>query len=592
MLLKNLLLIRVIGLWLAAGTSLFAVNFQSPAEGPVAFRRDKIPLDSDTMASLSRHLVILAQNLEPDSAVHLRTAAQMLALATTLDPANTGARDLLASFEKDEFSKKPPSADLEKIQTQIWQCLSWLQTPEAGNQGQALAACLTDIMLVCNPENPRVGALRTAKERGAWAGWIPELAAYQSVTPPVVVPPDVTVPNSDSTPKTGILLSHAQVATLLWKKSNNNDPVNWSLYPSPIMMTANEITSGVDNSPNPFSIIIGSPENNGGFVQLQNSVIKLLTKQHGSLPQNVLISINSDALQESQQTSRLQSISAAVAVLSSAALTGQEPNSTIIGTIDEKGAYKLPTGFWEQLMALASRNGKGNRLILPTAAAGYLPSLLTLDYPQFFLNNEVILASNFNELLAFSAKNPDESLAKINKSFQEIQDKSSSQPLGQYISNTFVRRRLMDIAQEAPYHYSAKMLVTQASGNRPAFLTRVTLIPELRHAIEPMLGLLGTHGDIYTNEEIRQFAPIYELCRSQVDKLARYTVVNDRDLGKRVEEMLRAIRTLDKTGRAISQSNPSYASLISAHAALVKDYQIMDQELTRALKKAESDLTP
>ena len=58
---------------------LVAGNFAVPAEGPVAFRRDRLPLDAGTMAELSRQLVTLAEGLSAETAVNRRAAAQVLA---------------------------------------------------------------------------------------------------------------------------------------------------------------------------------------------------------------------------------------------------------------------------------------------------------------------------------------------------------------------------------------------------------------------------------------------------------------------------------------------------------------------------------
>ena len=73
------------------------------------------------------------------------------------------------------------------------QDLAWLETPEAGSQGHALAACLADVLLISDPKYPNPGTLPAAGERGAWSGWIPDLAAYEAPVVPEVVPSDEPV---------------------------------------------------------------------------------------------------------------------------------------------------------------------------------------------------------------------------------------------------------------------------------------------------------------------------------------------------------------------------------------------------------------
>ena len=125
-------------------------------------------------------------------------------------------------------------------------------------------------------------------------------------------------------------------------------------------------------------------------------LLALLKKQYPTLPANVRVSISSPGLMAAVEPPRRQSISAAAAVLAGAAVSGSEPDATILGVVDESGAYKLSTGFWSQLQALGS--GDGGRLILPAAAAEYLPSMLALERPELFLEYEVLLAADFPEL--------------------------------------------------------------------------------------------------------------------------------------------------------------------------------------------------
>ena len=99
--------LRVAGLSLAAATCLFAQKFAPPAEGPVAFRRDRIPLDAEAMAGLSRQLATLAEGLDFKTAANRRAAAQMLALAVTLDPANSKTRELIARFQAENTCHQP-----------------------------------------------------------------------------------------------------------------------------------------------------------------------------------------------------------------------------------------------------------------------------------------------------------------------------------------------------------------------------------------------------------------------------------------------------------------------------------------------------
>lgn len=432
-------LLRIAGLSLGAATCLFAEKFAPPAEGPVAFRRDRIPLDAEAMTGLSRQLATLAEGLDFGKAVKRRAAAQMLALATALDPANSKARELIARFQKEKHLPAGDPREAEKSAERIWQYLTWLETPASGSHGQALAACLTDVMLVFDPAHPRAEALRAGGERGAWQGWVPALSAYEIVTAVKPKPPEVVV-----AVKPGILLSNARVFTPLWRNVGNDEFAKWILSPAAIQMSA-KIIPAEGGEPKPFSLMIGSANDDHPLSRLSIPLLQILKQQHGTLPAGGRVTINSSALEMSLSSNKRQTISAVAAVLASSAISGREPDATIIGLIDESGNFKLPTGFWDQLQSLSS--GKGGRLVLPSAAAAYLPSMLALERPGFFLEYEVLLASNFQELLDFTEKTPRENLEKASAQFREIREKSTSQAIGQYLANSFVRRRLEELAK-------------------------------------------------------------------------------------------------------------------------------------------------
>ena len=275
--------------------------------------------------------------------------------------------------------------------------------------------------------------------------------------------------------------------------------------------------------------------------------------------------------------------------MASAAISGREPDATIIGVIDESGAFKLPGRFWNQLQALGP--GTGKRLILPTAAAETLLSMLALERPQLFLDYEILLASNFQELQAFSAKNPDEALAKSMASFREIREKANGQALGQYVANPFVRRRLVEIVQMSPFHLSAKMLAIQGAGSRPTQVTRNVLAAELRRAIEPMEKIVARHEfDIFSGE-LSRLGPVYELCREQVDRITRYTSKDDRALLASVQEMITGIRAVERSARARGEDYDIQSEVYQSFSKLKEAYRYVVSELSVATGDPEPGLS-
>lgn len=553
-----------------------AADFVAPAEGPVAFRRDMVPLDAETQANLSRQLGLLAAGLDTSTGAARRTAAQMLALATALDPANTAARELIASLQGGTHQPNANPEETAKFQARIWQYIGWLETPDAGDQGRALAACLADVIALSDPDHPRAEAILAAGERGAWAGWVPPVSAYETKAVAKDEPlPDPVKPEAKAAQ---ITLTKAEVRTPMWQRvmkeipnePGNHAPPQWALSSAPLRMNARKAHEDSEE----FSVVFRTAEDGGSLQQLGITIRNLLKKQHGELPAGWEIVISSEELQKSLLSGKRQSVSAAAAVLASAAITGREPDATIIGIIDEQGAFKVSSGFWDQLVSLGK--GNGGRLVLPTAAAEYLPSVLALEKAQFFLDYEVVLAADFQDLLRLSAKTQDESTARATVKFQEIRSKSGSQPIGQYVANTFIRRRLAELAQEAPYHFSARMLAIQGAGNRPTQLPHSVLVPEMRRAIAPVEWLVMQPerfpGQIQ-NAIIERIAQTYESCRSQIDGLDRYVTKEDRELFLRVKEMVAIIRTLERAVRSRGEQDVIMESVTSARELLVENYK-------------------
>lgn len=530
---------------LAAGFATSSqAGFVAPAEGPVAFRRDKVPLDSDTLAVLSRQLTDMAYALAPTTAAEWRGAAQMLAVATATNPANTRARTLVDDFVK---NRRRPNPDLEKLgkdRERVWEYISWLETPEAGPDGQALAACLKDVIAFSDPKDSRAEVLLAAGQLGAWKDWIPPQTYYEDAGSGDEPAPAA---DADAGAPAVVGLRAAAVSTTLLQLPSQPDPAaKWSQGAVTLVMTA-ALEKSADRPP--FSLIIGTSQA-PAFTNMTREITELLKSVHGNLPQGIVVNIDGPGLTAAADAGKQLNINAAVALLASSAITGQEPAATVLGTLDDKGAYNLTPGFWDQLRSLET--AKGGRLILPLAAADYLTSMLAFEKAQFFLKYEVMLAKDFKQILELSAKKPPESLSVPIAQFAEIKARATPQSLGPYLTNSFVRRRLTEIVQAAPSHYSAKMLLIQGSGNRPTAVTRPVMISEIRRALEPLGEIarnVNASSGIQTN-----LATTYEKCRTALDGLERYGQKDERTLLSQAQELVASVRALDRANRLRSGS--------------------------------------
>jgi len=166
------------------------------------------------------------------------------------------------------------------------------------------------------------------------------------------------------------------------------------------------------------------------------------------------------------------------------------------------------------------------------------------------MDYEVILAADFMELVEFSAKIPQGKLATAAGKFLEIRQKAGGQDLRQYIGNSFVRQRLATLAQESPYHLSAKMLLIQSSGTRPTLVSRSVLAAELRRAIAPVHWIHELQDHQFRETDLGKIGRSYEAARTQVDGLLRYAAKNDKLLVENTQQMVIGVRNIERAARS------------------------------------------
>jgi len=569
-----------LGLLAAISSLLSAGQFVPPADGPVPFRRDRIPLNAETMDLLSKNLCALARQNKTMDAQGLRGAAQMLALALALNPENTNAHELVTKYKENRHTPAGNDEKNNNYQARIERLISWLETPQAGPDAQALAACLSDILLYTNSQSL---AARNTVELGAWNGWIANVSAYRpKANDNGIVKPKEPEPIAKQPENSGILLEKATVLTTMWRSEDNGGSRTYLSVLAPLQMTASKEAPSEDVA---FSIMISNHQDSESMDSLEKMLETLLIKQHGSLPPVGQIKITSGLLDQSLQLEKPQSISAAAAVLASSAITGQAPEAIIIGKIDANGAFTLPAQFWDRLQMLGK--GTGQRLVLPSDASPYLLSILAMEKPEFFFDYEVLLAADFKQLLELSSKSPGEPLATATAKFREIRERVGTKNVRDFIDISSVKQRLAAVNQDLPAHLSANMLLTQATGKRPTSVSRKVLASEIRRALEPMAWIKTSKHFVFDSEddpppyprELSEVGETYEICRPLVDRLERYTSKENMDLLTEARELVIAIRTLNKAPR--SRSSNSWESINIVRSA---HYDVVQRQTTLAAK--------
>ncbi|MFD2255537.1 hypothetical protein ACFSSA_02515 [Luteolibacter algae] len=579
-------------LLLAVSAIAHAGPFVQPAEENPPFRRDLLPIDTDSMTVLSAELTLLTRHLSLETASQRRAAAQALALALALDPANQTARDTLSAIGAEKSLPKPKGEEVTRAKARLWQIRAWLATPEAGKDGNILAGYLSDAAVALDAKNPTAKELGKKPEQGNWDDWVAPLSAFEES--PVVEETVAKTPEKKSKPEdkentadkesATISLEEAEITSVMYQLDTVSK--EWSLGPAIVRMKAEAAPPDGENGA--LDIAIPSPpedeENIRTFITAP--IKKALEKSRVALPNGGTVTLLAGENGSYSFAQNHLNLSGPGLILASSAITGIEPKATVIAQLDEEGELLLPHYFWN--FVLSMEHGNGGRLIVPAAAEEFFINLLALEVPEFFLKYEVLLASTPEEMIALSAKAPDENHRAVFAQFSEIQAKSVGSPTGTYLTNRFVRQRLQEITDTAPYHLSAKLLAIQGAGERPGSLSREVLAAEIWRIISPVHAY-STFNPISVNEEeIEKIEQTYEDAKAAIDRLDRYTDIHDRDLLTEGKNLVASVRTFTRALGSRGDVAERYQAIGASHSDLI----LADAELRSTLSELTGDPLP
>jgi hypothetical protein len=514
--------------WLFLFAALAHGSFVPPADGPVPFRRDKLPLDTDTMAALSRQLVVLASGHHGDDAAPLRLKAQLLALALALDPANNRARDVMETLADEGVAASPSDGELQQALSRVWNIQEWLLEPEAGRDGTELGQCLGDVLSILDPEHP--GAVgRGGEEKGAWKDWIPELKRYEDSTDEpeeeLMADHEASGESGDEgeppSEQVGLALKEATLAVPLWVGSYDSPGV--SLRMTAVKMTAWQ--EGEENSDPRLRIELPGEELSRHANGLSRGVEAILTARHGKLPRGLRLHFGLPKNYVYSNSRNGVAIAMPVALLADAAISGVAPAAAVFAAFGDDGELVLPPRAWETLREIGEL--PASRIVMPVAASELLPALVTLDRAEVFMRHEILIAKDFDEMVSIASSEPADDQARAHEAFDEIRQARGSRSLGGFLGFDSTRQRLGQVVAAFPPHASARLLALRGTSQWPKRLDRKIYAQEIRACLLPM-GLALTPG----NDGLRpsRLEEAGEVCREQLAAVERYYgAVADRD---------------------------------------------------------------
>ena len=568
-----------------------AATFVPPTGKIAPFRRDQLPISDRAIDNLSYQITTITSASPYETAEHRRAVVKALALALALNPKNESAKNILDRLIEGE---KPSFADKGKLdydKRQAWNSLEWLSSPEAGQDGNVLAAMLGETLANIFPTDSLASSYLAKPENPGWNGWVAELANFKkeptkkedpkvddkkeeiAVTPPKVLP--------KYDPTKGVVMDMAKLSTVL--RIYDKDKSLWLHKVVPLQMRGtNHPTNEDGEEQHGFRVQVSASSNDYRQMEeeLSSPLKNRLTKHLVRLPERAEINVSIDSENSAYPFSRNRgAISGPAFVLANAALTGIAPDGIVIGEIDRSsGNLKLPVYFWRALMVLAE--GSGGRLIIPASAEPMLINLLALEKPEFFLKYEVLIASSLEEFVTLASMESSPQHEEIYNKFKLIKEKSAGSALGAYLTNKFVRERLQEIVAQAPYHLSAKTLLIYSSVSRPRYLTREALAAEIWRKIDVITELekIGDYYDINSNQ-LARMNDLYEQMRDDIKDLDRYTETRNDDLLKEAKSVIASVRGFGREFEGSKEMWEKVDKIQAAHGDMKRGNRAFVQKL-------------
>ena len=533
------------------------------------FKRDQIPIDTDTMRELSRYLTSLARREGASDPAQLRATAQLLAVAVRLDPANRPAREIDKALRNGD-PVDPYEGDINDPLRQAWGIADWLVDPEAGAAGQRLGHQIVDALAVINPRSPLVKLHDPGGEAGRWQKVVEPLAAFRRRQPPDQAP-DPQQPVAPPIKRAPVLLRQASTQTPLFLYDEN---MHRHLRIVSLGMQVEQLSE-----PSLFTFSLVPAFESPGMTSARTNVRRLLEQSWPHLPLRTVARLSTG--QEHYASENEQAISGPAALLLHAALSGKtlRPDVVFLGELQADGSLTRPRLSWDYLRAL--RVAEGGRLLVPPDFQPELRAMIALEDPAFFLRWEVLIASSLEVALSLASSDGDpEEVLLVSQAYSELRELGRDRDVGQLCVIPRVRERLDEIRSKVPFHYSATMLLTQGNAiERPTRVEREVAARILRSAVEPLTALAGTPLSQLT---VKRLLTTGDVTKAEIDRFAPVISPKDQDILKEAHNLAELAETL---GQGKRDGTLREGELYYLDLPLTTHYQRLQSRLSTFLKE-------
>lgn len=529
-----------------------AVKYVPADDSIPLLRRDLIPMDVDAIRDLADYLAILADGPMPKSAVEVRHRAQLLTLSQRLLPGHEQARSIEASYLKGGERRHPEAFFIKSARKTIIETADWLSQLPKESGGHLLGQLLLDVLKPIASDHPVLknhDALNTEKR---WRGVIAEISKFD--------PQKQLAANQDPKikPTQNRTTSNYKVKAILAETLMFSNGMNDGSSSNPELVTTSLIITEAPTPDPDDKNLPGSGDQQGALKfqpvtdfninPLHSSLLSFFRKNAKALPNGYNLHINTNKRQ--YLVKNRENIAANIAMMLDAAVSGRplRRNTILFARLQATGNLEKPHHAWELLQRLEELNLPARtRLIVGKGMIEEMTGMLVLDQASFFTKYEVLEASNFEvarKLFYEDGKLP-KGLLTASKSYLEVCEKALQVAhLGNFLSLSAVKDRLIKASQLSPNHISAVMLAQQ-SVRRPAYFSRFLFTQELNRLLEPLAQF---EYEIDQTPELA-VTEVYKKTRDRITPLKKRLQRRDIEI---LDDALNLIKDLNSVGRGAS----------------------------------------
>ncbi len=512
-----------------------APKFIPPDDTRPLIRCEELPMDVPLIHQVANQLAILAQQPSSLDGADLHRKARLLTLAQRLHPTLPKARRLMEVLEDGSFKGFSKKGSQKSALKALTSTAKWLLKMPPSSEGYLLALLIIDTL---PPKHPLQAHRKPDPTEARWAGAIAPLSEFIGKTETPVTPPPPP-PKKEIRPYLSNNLNTSFPFIGFNPKTNQNETEIQAL---------NLVLSQVQE-PTPAGLTFTPPSPRLRPAPLHKSLKNLFQSLDRPLPRNHRLDLKTDGVRYLNVNQ--ENIATPLAMMLDAALSGDPLRSDTIlfARLKSDSSLISPVESWPLIQALRkSRVKRGTRLIVPRSLENQLLGILTQEDPDFFLRYEIIAADTFAEAKElFYADRTTPSLTEASTPYLEVCEKAPNTNLGAYLAFKGVRSRLQRAA-ESPEHLSAKLLLIQASGKRPANFERRILAREIRHQLTPIENLTAQ------GRSERSTKAEYAELRDSLNELQSKADISDRPL---IEKALSLIKPLPGIARSIEDTSIS-----------------------------------